>query len=38
LGVWVQQSVPIYSGGPTYIYGVDPSGGGSNIPAGATWA
>jgi hypothetical protein len=37
LGAWVQQSVPLYSNGLTYIYAVDPSGGGINIPAGSTW-
>jgi hypothetical protein len=37
LGVWVQQSVPIYLNGLEYIYAADPSGGGVNIPAGATW-
>jgi hypothetical protein len=38
LGVWVQQSVPIYNSGLEYIYATDPSGGGINIPAGATFA
>jgi len=37
LGTWIQQSVPLYDNGPEYIYAVDPSGGGINIPAGATW-
>jgi hypothetical protein len=38
LGTWIQQSVPIYNRTPEYIYAVDPSGGGINIPVGATWA
>ena len=38
LGVWVQQSVPIYPDGLTAIYELDPSGGGKNIPVGTTWA
>jgi hypothetical protein len=38
LGVWVQQSVPVYSTGFTATYGLDPSGGGFNIPIGTTWA
>jgi hypothetical protein len=38
LGVWVQQSVPIYTSGAAAIYALDPAGGGINIPANTTWA
>lgn len=38
LGVWVQQSVPIYQTGREALYSLDPSGGGINIPVGTTWA
>ena len=38
LGVWVQQSVPIYTFGTQATYALDPSGGGINIPVGTTWA
>jgi hypothetical protein len=38
LGVWVQQSVPIYSTGANAIYALDPAGGGLNIPVDTTWA
>jgi len=38
LATWVQQSVPIYGTDIEYITAVDPSGGGFNIPVGATWA
>jgi hypothetical protein len=38
LGVWVQQAVPIYPNIASAIYGLDPSGGGKNIPVGTTWA
>ena len=38
LGVWVQQSVPVYPTGFDAIYQLDPSGGGKNIPTGTTWA
>lgn len=38
LATWVQQSVPLYNTDSDYIYGIDPSGGGINIPVGATWA
>ena len=38
LGTWVQQSVPIYASGQEALYGLDPSGGGQNIPVGTTWA
>ena len=38
LGTWVQQSVPIYPSGQEALYGLDPSGGGQNIPVGTTWA
>ena len=37
LGVWVQQSVPLYNNGQDYIFATDPSGGGQNIPVGTTW-
>ncbi|CAB4164086.1 Phage tail sheath C-terminal domain containing protein [uncultured Caudovirales phage] len=38
LGSWVQQAVPIYTNGATAIYGLDPVGGGINIPVGTTYA
>ena len=38
LGVWVQQSVPVYTSGSAAIYALDPSGGGKNIPVGTTFA
>ena len=38
LGVFVQQSVPIYASGFAALYSLDPSGGGLNIPVGTTWA
>ena len=38
LGVWVQQSVPVYATVPDALFGIDPSGGGKNIPIGTTWA
>jgi len=38
LGTFVQQSCPVYSSDARAIYGLDPSGGGQNIPAGATYA
>ena len=38
LGVFIQQSVPIFTNGPAAIFALDPSGGGKNIPIGTTWA
>jgi len=38
LFAWVQQSVPLYEYAREAIYGLDPSGGGANIPIGTTWA
>ena len=38
LGVFVQQTCPIYQSSGQAIYALDPSGGGRNIPAGTTWA
>lgn len=38
LGVFVQQACPVYSSNNYAIYGIDPSGGGKNIPAGTTYA
>ena len=38
LGVFVQQPVPIYTNGGTATYGLDPVGGGINIPVGTTYA
>lgn len=38
LGAFVQQSVPIYTDGGAAIYGLDPVGGGINIPIGTTYA
>jgi hypothetical protein len=37
LGTWVSQSVPAYSSDVTALYGLDPSGGGKNIPVGTTY-
>jgi hypothetical protein len=37
LGVFVQQSCPVYVTDADAIYGLDPSGGGLNIPAGSTY-
>jgi hypothetical protein len=37
LGTWIVQSSPAYSGDSTAIYGLDPTGGGKNIPAGTTY-
>ena len=34
LGVYVIKSVPVYSDDFTALYGLDPSNGGSTIPAG----
>ena len=38
LGTYVAQSCPVYSSDFTAIYGLDPSGGGVNIPVGSTYA
>jgi hypothetical protein len=38
LGAFVQQACPLYDTGNDAIYGLDPSGGGGNVPAGATFA
>jgi hypothetical protein len=37
LGTFVQQSCPAYTTEPAANYALDPSGGGQNIPAGATY-
>jgi len=37
LGTFVQQNCPVYFNDAYANYGLDPSGGGSNIPAGATY-
>jgi hypothetical protein len=38
LGTFVQQTCPVYFNDAFAIYGLDPSGGGSNILAGTTYA
>jgi hypothetical protein len=38
LGTFVQQGCPIYTSDFQALYGLDPSGGGKNIPAGSTYA
>jgi hypothetical protein len=38
LGTFVQQACPVYQSDTQALYGLDPSGGGANIPAGATYA
>lgn len=38
LGTFVQQACPVYQSDTLALYGLDPSGGGFNIPAGATYA
>ncbi len=38
LGTFVQQACPIYQSDSQAIVGLDPSGGGQNIPAGTTYA
>jgi hypothetical protein len=38
LGSFVLQSTPVYANEQDAIYGLDPSGGGANIPAGSTYA
>jgi len=37
LDLWIAQAVPAYSGDATAIYGLDPTGGGKNIPIGTTY-
>jgi hypothetical protein len=37
LGTFITQSCPAYSGDGTALYGLDPTGGGKNIPAGTTY-
>ena len=38
LGIFVQQTVTLYNNDAVAIYGLDPSGGGKNIPAGTVYA
>lgn len=38
LGRWVQQNCPLYANDTAAIYGLDPSGGGRNIPVDTTYA
>jgi hypothetical protein len=38
LGVFVQQACPVYTGDTQALNGLDPSGGGQNIPTGSTYA
>ena len=38
LGTWIQQNCPAYSSDSAAIYGLDPAGGGKNIPVGTTYA
>lgn len=38
LAAWVSQNCPVYAGDATALYGLDPSGGGRNIPVGTTYA
>ena len=38
LGTFVPQACPVYSSDVQALYGLDPSGGGINIPAGSTYA
>ena len=38
LGAFIQQECPLYDTTNDAIYGLDPSGGGGNVPAGATFA
>ena len=37
LGLFVQQACPLYLSTGEALYGLDPSGGGTNIPAGSTY-
>jgi hypothetical protein len=38
LDVWISQPVTVYAGDSTALYGLDPTGGGKNIPVGTTYA
>ena len=38
LGTFVQQPCPVYESDAAALYGLDPSGGGSSIPVGSTYA
>jgi hypothetical protein len=38
LDTFVLQACPVYQGDSQALFGLDPSGGGQNIPAGATYA
>jgi hypothetical protein len=38
LGTFVQQACPVYQSDSAALFGLDPSGGGINIPAGTTYA
>ena len=38
LGTWVAQSCPAYQNDTYALYGLDPTGGGKNIPPGTTYA
>jgi hypothetical protein len=38
LGVFVQQACPVYQSDTAALAGLDPSGGGTNIPVGSTFA
>jgi hypothetical protein len=38
LDLFIAQSVSIYAGDSTALYGLDPTGGGKNIPVGTTYA
>ena len=38
LGTWVAQGCPIYTSETAAIYALDPTNGGSSIPAGSTYA
>ena len=38
LASWVQQNCPLFSNDTTALNGLDPSGGGKNIPVGTTYA
>jgi hypothetical protein len=37
LGTFVEQNCPAYQGDRTAIFGLDPTGGGKNIPVGSTY-
>jgi hypothetical protein len=38
LDLFIAQAVPMYAGDLTALYGLDPTGGGKNIPIGTTYA